>query len=68
MRGVRCVRVSLNLTEDIRNLVSRAIIGGRYSSASEYVRALIVSERRQYGDGQAAGVRIKVPMGRPRAA
>ncbi len=61
-------RVSLNLTEGVLNLAYRAITGGRYSSVSEYVRALIVSERRQYGDAQAAGVRIKVPMGRPKAA
>lgn len=61
-------RVNVTLTEEVIGLVNRAITGGRYGSASEYVRALIVSERRKSGDRKADRVSPKVRMGRPRAA
>jgi Arc/MetJ-type ribon-helix-helix transcriptional regulator len=54
------------LSEEIKDLVERAITGGRYGSASEYVRALIVRERRRSGDRRAEGVTETVKMGRPR--
>lgn len=61
-------RVNFSLTEDVIALVSRAITGGKYGSASEYVRALIVDERKQSGDRKAGRVSPKVRMGRPKAA
>jgi len=66
MSGKRCVRVTMTLSEEVRGLVDRAITGGRYGSASEYVRALIVRERRRSGDRSAQGVTETVKMGRPR--
>jgi Arc/MetJ-type ribon-helix-helix transcriptional regulator len=54
------------LTEEIKDLVDRAITGGRYGSASEYVRALIVRERRRSGDPSAQGITETVKIGRPR--
>lgn len=68
MATVPVRRVNVSLTEDVIRLVSRAITGGRYGSASEYVRALIVNERRRAGDRQARGISPKVRMGRPKAA
>jgi hypothetical protein len=59
-------RVNLNLTEGVLNLAYRAITGGRYSSVSEYVRALIVNERKRSGDPEWSKVNSRVPMGRPR--
>jgi len=67
-QGPESVRVNLTLTRDVQRLLNRAITGGRYGSASEYVRVLIVNERRQSGDRQAARVSPKVAMGRPKAA
>ena len=68
MSADKVCRVSVNLTEGILNLAYRAITGGRYSSVSEYVRALIVSERRRSGDPEWSKVNPRVPMGRHRAA
>lgn len=67
-RGPQTVRVEMTLTREIQRLLSRAITGGKYGSASEYVRALIVSERRRAGDELARSISPKVPMGRPKAA
>lgn len=59
--------VVLSLGDEIRDLINRAIAGGRYSGgASEYVRALIVAERRRFGDRKVAGVNPVVKVGRPR--
>lgn len=60
-------RINLNLTEDIVGLANRAITGGRYGSVSEYVRALIVCERRRSGD-KVSGITPKIRQGRPKAA
>jgi hypothetical protein len=68
MSGKRCVRVTWVLSAEIKDLVDRAITGGRYGSASEYVRALIVRERRRSGDPGAKGVTETVKMGRPKKA
>jgi len=68
MSANKVCRVNLNLTEGVLNLAYRAITGGRYSSVSEYVRALIVSERRRSGDPEWSKVNPRVPMGRPKAA
>jgi len=68
MKRERCVLVSVILTEEIRNLIDRAIAGGRYGGVSGYVRALIVRERRRSGDRAALGVESKLRRGRPRAA
>jgi Arc/MetJ-type ribon-helix-helix transcriptional regulator len=68
MRRDKVCRISLNLTEGIVDLAYRAITGGRYSSVSEYVRALIVNERRRSGDIEWSRVNPRVPMGRPRKA
>jgi Arc/MetJ-type ribon-helix-helix transcriptional regulator len=67
-RGPQSVRVEMTLTRDVQRLLNRAITGGKYGSASEYVRALIVNERRRSGDQAALGVDPKVKIGRPRAA
>jgi len=64
----RCVRVNVTLTPEVQGLINRAITGGRYSSASEYVRASIVSASRRSGDKLAKGINPKVKMGRPKAA
>lgn len=61
-------RVNVSLTEGVIGLINRAITGGRYGSASEYVRVLIVRERRRSGDVSARSISPKVPMGRPRVA
>jgi hypothetical protein len=66
MAGARCVRVNIMLTEETRKLLRRAIAGGRYGGASEYVRALIVKERRRSGDPEAKGALVKLREGRPR--
>jgi hypothetical protein len=68
MRTSKVCRVNVNLTEGVLNLAYRAITGGRYSSVSEYVRALIVTERRRSGDPEWSKVNPRVPMGRPKAA
>jgi len=65
---VRAKRVNLNLSEEIMVLVGRAITGSTYGSASEYVRALIVRERRGAGDRKARGIDPKMKRGRPRKA
>lgn len=67
-RGPESVRVEMTLTRDVHGLLNRAITGGRYSSASEYVRALIVNERLASGDRAARGISPRVKMGRPKAA
>jgi Arc/MetJ-type ribon-helix-helix transcriptional regulator len=68
-RGPDSVVLNVSLTRGVRDLIDRAITGGRYGSASEYVRALIVRERRRSGDKVAAGIDSKVKLGRrPRAA
>ena len=67
-RGPQSVRVEMTLTRDVQGLLNRAITGGRYGSASEYVRVLIVNASRRAGDAEARGISPKVKMGRPRAA
>lgn len=68
MGQARVRRIDLTMPGEIVDLINRAITGGRYGSASEYVRALIVSERRRSGDQAARGISPKVRMGRPKAA
>jgi Arc/MetJ-type ribon-helix-helix transcriptional regulator len=68
MNAARARRISLNLTDDIVRLANNAITGSRYGSVSAYVRALIVSERRQSGDKAALRVSPEIKMGRPKAA
>lgn len=68
MGRVKGVRVNIVLTADIQKLISRAITGGGYGSASEYVRALIVKERLLSGDCKARGIPVRIPIGRPKAA
>jgi len=64
----RCVRVNVMLTPEVQGLINRAITGGRYGSASEFVRASIVSASRRSGDKSARSIDPKVKMGRPKAA
>jgi len=65
---VRAKSMNINLSEEIILLVERAITGSTYGSVSEYVRALIVRERREAGDRKARGINPKIKMGRPRKA
>ena len=64
----RVRRIAFTMPAEIVGLINRAITGGRYGSASEYVRALIVRERVESGDKSARRVNLEVRRGRPKAA
>lgn len=67
MTGDKVRPINLNLTEEIIAAANRAITGGRYSSVSAYVRALIVRERRLSGDRRVMRANPDIRMGRPSA-
>jgi Arc/MetJ-type ribon-helix-helix transcriptional regulator len=61
------VTIGVSLPEEVRALLARGVRAGRYGGVSDYVRALIVEERRRSGDRLVERVK-PVKMGRPKKA
>lgn len=62
------IPITVSLSEEIVELIHRAVSAGRFSGASEYVRACIVEERKRSGDSMAEKVKPMRKRGRQRAA